>query len=66
MKETGQDFDFNSYVVEHPSSSYLIKFTKHHMETAGIVPGDLLVIDKSLPYRVGDIVLAQADQETCL
>lgn len=43
-----QELDLNKYVIRNPSSTFFGKVTGYSMEDEGIMPGDLVVIDKSI------------------
>ncbi|MTD39731.1 translesion error-prone DNA polymerase V autoproteolytic subunit [Erwinia sp. CPCC 100877] len=55
--------DLNSLVVQRPSATYFVKAAGESMIQAGIASGDLLVVDRSLTARHGDIVIAALDGE---
>ncbi len=50
-------------VVRHPAATYFVRVAGTSMERAGIQPGDILVVDRSLTPRSGHIVLAVLDGE---
>lgn len=58
--------DLNHLVVEHPAATFYMRVKGSSMEGAGIYDGDLLVVDKSLESRLGDIVVAFIDGEFTL
>ncbi len=43
-----QELDLNKYVVRNPDSTFFGRVTGYSMEEEGILPGDLVVIDKSI------------------
>jgi DNA polymerase V len=53
--------DLNSYLIPHPSSTYLVKIEGDSMIEAGIYSGDMAVVDRSLEPKHNDIVLAVVD-----
>jgi DNA polymerase V len=55
--------DLNSYLIQHPSSTYMVRIEGDSMIGAGIYSGDLAVVDRSLEPKHGDIVIAVIDQE---
>jgi DNA polymerase V len=55
--------DLNQLVVQRPSATYFVKTAGDSMIQAGIASGDLLVVDRSLTARHGDIVIAALDGE---
>ena len=50
-------------LVAHPSATFLAWAQGTSMELVGIFDGDLLVVDRSLTPRQGDIVIASVDFE---
>ena len=62
--ETG--LDLNEYLVKHPSSTFLARASGDSMTRAGILDGALLVVDKSLTPKSGNVVIAAINGElTC-
>lgn len=60
------ELDLNDYLIEHPSSSFLVKVKWDSMIGACIAEWDLVLVDKSRKHKVGDIVVAQIDREFTL
>jgi DNA polymerase V len=58
--------DLNEYLIEHRESTYFIRVQGQSMTGAGIHDGDLLVVDRVLEPRDGDIVVAMVDNELTL
>jgi DNA polymerase V len=55
--------DLNELVVEHPAATFFVRVAGESMTDAGIGPGDVLVVDRSLEARSGDVVIAVLDGE---
>lgn len=55
------EIDLNEYIAPNPEASYIVKATGDSMIDAGIMPDDLLVVDRTSEPRSGDIVLAYVD-----
>jgi len=56
----------NSYLIKHPAATYLARAKGDSMQGCGIYEDDLLIIDRSLNARHGDIIIAALDgQLTC-
>ena len=55
--------DLNRYVIKRPSSTFFGKVKGDSMEGAGIYEGNLLVIDKSIKPRSGQIAVCFLDGE---
>lgn len=53
--------DLNQLLVEHPSATYYVRVNGDSMLGAGIVSGDLLVVDRSLEVTNNCIVVAHID-----
>ena len=53
-----QTLDLNELCIARPSSTYFVRVQGDSMILAGIHPGDLLVVDRSVQARHGDIVIA--------
>ncbi|MGB9742188.1 MAG: transcriptional repressor LexA [candidate division WOR-3 bacterium] len=53
----------DQWLVKNSSSTFLLKVTGDSMLDAGILPGDLVLIDRSLSPQNGDIVIAEVDGE---
>ena len=55
--------NFNEEIIKHPSATFYAKALGDSMEDAGIEEGDILVIDRALDPRDGDIVIAHVNGE---
>ncbi len=51
----------DEYLVEKPESSFLLTVTGDSMIGAGIMDGDLVVVERNRQPKNGDIVLAEVD-----
>ena len=63
-----QDFmdlaiDLNKELVKHPASTFYGRVKGDSMTDAGIYDGDILIIDKSLDARNGDMAVCYIDGE---
>ena len=56
-----EDFNLNDYFVERPAATYVVEASGDSMIDAGIRPHDILIVDRSLEPKSGDIVLAFYD-----
>lgn len=61
-----ESIDLNRELVRHPATTFYARAVGDSMKGRGIDDGDLLVIDKSLEPRDGDIVVAFVDGEFTL
>jgi len=50
--------DLNEYLVKHPAATYIVKANGPSMTEAGILSGDLLIVDRSITPRNDNIVIA--------
>ena len=50
--------DLNEYLVTHPAATYIVKANGSSMVDAGILSGDLLIVDRSVTPRNESIVIA--------
>jgi DNA polymerase V len=58
--------DLNELCIQHPVSTFFVRARGQSMIGAGIQPGDLLVVDKSLEAHNDSIVVAVLDGEFTL
>jgi len=65
-EELQDTMSLDEYLINNPNSTYLLKVEGDSMLGAGIQPGDLVLVDKSLTPKSGDIVVAQVDNEWTL
>ncbi|MEM9511145.1 MAG: translesion error-prone DNA polymerase V autoproteolytic subunit [Cyanobacteria bacterium P01_E01_bin.48] len=55
--------DLNDYLVEQPAATFHLRVGGDSMIGAGIVDGDILVVNRALEARHGEIVVAIVDGE---
>ena len=55
--------DLNRDLISHPESTFYARVEGESMRDANILPGDLLVIDKSRDARTGDVCLCIVEGE---
>lgn len=53
--------DLNELLVKRPAATYFVRVQGDSMTGRGIHDGDLLVVDRSLDPRDGDVVIAAID-----
>ncbi|RMH61397.1 MAG: LexA family transcriptional regulator [Bacteroidetes bacterium] len=58
-----QSLDLNEYLIRHPAATFFVRVQGRSMTGAGIRDGDLLIVDRSLEPRPGDVVVAALDGE---
>lgn len=55
--------DLNELCIQNPAATYFVRASGDSMIEAGIFPGDVLVIDRSLNATHGDIVIVSINGE---
>jgi len=55
--------DLNEYLIKHPASTFFIRVRGESMKEAGILSGDILIVDRSISAVSGSIVVAVVDGE---
>ena len=53
-----KQISLDQYCIQNPSATFFVKVDGDSMTGAGIFPGDIVVVDRSLRARIGDIVVA--------
>lgn len=53
----------DEYLITRPESSFLVRVSGDSMNGAGIMDGDLVIVEKGRNPKNGDIVLAEVDGE---
>ncbi len=61
--ELSGTLNLNSLCVRHPATTYFVRARGDSMIGAGIDDGDILVVDRSLQPRSGQIIIAAIDGE---
>ena len=51
----------DEYLITRPESSFLLKVSGDSMTGAGIMDGDLVIVEKGRSPKTGDIVIAEVD-----
>ncbi len=65
-EETVDLMSLDEYLISNPQATYLLKVDGDSMIDAGIMPGDLVLVQKGLTPRNGDVVVACVDHEWTL
>ncbi len=58
--------NLEAYLVRKPEATYLLRVRGDSMVDAGIMPGDLVLVERGAEPHEGDIVIAQIDGEWTL
>jgi len=55
--------DLNEYLITHPNATFFVRVEGFSMVEAGILPDDLLIVDRSIEAVNNKIVIALVDGE---
>ncbi|WP_019501532.1 LexA family protein [Pseudanabaena sp. PCC 6802] len=55
--------DLNKHLIKHPEASFMVRVTGYSMIDAGIHPGDLLIVDRSLEPTNNKVIIAVVNGE---
>ncbi|MCK9272670.1 transcriptional repressor LexA [Candidatus Gracilibacteria bacterium] len=64
--EVNSNIEIDKFLVEHPSSTFLVKVKGDSMKDAGIMEGDIVVVDKSRNVKNGDIIIASFEGDVTI
>jgi SOS regulatory protein LexA len=62
-ESAGDALLIDEYLVEHPGKTILVTVKGDSMQDAGILPGDVVIVERGVSANVGDIVVAIVDNE---
>ncbi len=62
-EELSDVLSLDQFLVSNPEGSFIVKVSGDSMIDAGILPGDLVIVDRARRPKPGDIVVAQVDSE---
>jgi len=65
-EELADTMSLDEYLISNPQATYLLNVSGDSMIDAGIHPGDLVLVQKNLSPKNGDIVVAQVDGDWTL
>jgi SOS regulatory protein LexA len=60
-EENADTISLDDWLIENREGSYMLKVTGDSMTDAGIMPGDMVIIDRGRQAKNGDIVVAEVD-----
>lgn len=63
MEQLEQIPDLNAALMRNPAATFFMRVAGESMKGSGIFPDDILLIDRSLTPKSGDIVIAAVDGE---
>lgn len=58
-----EKLDLNQFLINHPVATYFIRVSGDSMMNAGILDGDILIVDRSLPPANHKIIIAEINNE---
>lgn len=53
----------DEFLIKNKEATYMLKVSGDSMKDAGIMPGDMVLVDRSLTAAIGDIVIAEIDNK---
>ena len=60
-EELGDTMDLDEFLIKNKEATYMLKVTGDSMRDAGILPGDMVLVERGLEPHDGDIVIAHID-----
>lgn len=60
-EELADTLSLDDLLIKNPQATFLLKVSGDSMSEAGILPGDMVIIDRSVDPKSGDIVIAEVD-----
>ena len=61
--EISQHLSFDELLIQHPTSSFFVRATGNSLIEAGIFEGDILVVDRQLQPKTGQLIIAALNGE---
>ena len=61
-EELTDTMSLDEYLIGNKEATYILKVNGNSMIDAGILPGDMLLVERGADPRDGDIVIAQVDR----
>ena len=58
--------DLNKQLIQHPSATFFLRVVGDSMLDAGILPNSVLIVDRMIETKSGDIVIARIGEEICV
>jgi repressor LexA len=62
-EELTDSLSLDDYLIENQTATFLLKVSGDSMIEAGILPGDMVIVNKGQAPKSGDIVIAEVDGE---
>jgi repressor LexA len=62
-EELADTLSLDKLLIQNHKATFLLKVSGDSMSEAGILPGDMVIVDKGQTPKTGDIVIAEVDGE---
>lgn len=62
-EELADTMSMDEYLIKNKEATYMLKVSGESMKDAGIMSGDMVLVDRSLTAVEGDIVIAEIDKQ---
>lgn len=62
-EDKGEHLSLDEWLVNDHDATYLLKVSGDSMMNAGILEGDYVVVERTQDYKIGDIVIAEINDE---
>ncbi len=62
-EELTDTVSLDDLLIKNREATFLLKVSGDSMKDAGIMPGDMVIVDRGMPPKSGHIVIAQVDGE---
>lgn len=62
-EELSDTMSLDEYLIKNKEATYMLKVSGESMKDAGIMPGDMVLVDRSLTPADGNIVIAEVDNQ---
>ncbi len=62
-EELADTMSLDDFLIKNRDATFLLKISGDSMSEAGILPGDMVIVDKGQVPKSGDIVIAEVDGE---
>jgi repressor LexA len=62
-EELADTLSLDEFLIQNPQATFLLKVSGDSMSGAGILPGDMVIVDRGRTPKSGDIVIAEVDGE---
>jgi repressor LexA len=60
-EELADTLSLDDLLIENPDATFMLRVSGDSMTEAGILPGDMVIVDKGQTAKSGDIVIAEVD-----